>query len=144
MHLIKKTRDLHQNNGLNCSQAIMTAFGGKTGISPEIARLFGRPWGGGIGHLAGTCGYLTGAVLVLAQAFDDADEKKARQQTAQAVRTLFERFEKKYGTSLCKDLLGADMSTAEGQQKIVEEKLVAQHCYDIGEEVAGILNSIVE
>ena len=142
--LIQKTRDLHQNDGLNCSQAIMTAFGDKTGIDPDRARLFGRPWGGGIGHLARTCGYLTGAVLVLACAFNDADENKARQKTALAVRELFQRFENKYGTSQCKDLLGADMTTEEGRKRIADEKLVAKHCYAIGEEVAGIVESLIE
>jgi len=143
MNCIKKTRDLHQNNGLNCSQAIMTAFGDQLGIDPSLARTYGRPWGGGIGHLAQTCGYLTGAVLVLAQAFDDADEKKARQETAQAVRELFRRFEKKHGTTLCKDLLGADMTTEEGREKIAAEKLVAKHCYGVGEDVAAILENLI-
>jgi len=143
MNRIEKTRDLHQNNGLNCSQAIMTAFGDKRGIDPACARIFGRPWGGGIGHLAQTCGYLTGAVLVLAQAYDDVDEKQARQKTARAVRELFRRFEKKHGTTLCKDLLGADMTTEEGQKKIVAEKLVAKHCYSVGENVATILEDLI-
>ena len=146
MNRIKKTVDLQKNGGLNCSQAILTVFGEQFGMDAETARMLGRPWGGGMGHLAETCGYLTGAILVLAQAYNLDDERTARKEVFQAVREMFSRFEKKRGTTSCRELLGADMSTKGGLEKIKEEQLVKQICCGdggIGQDVAEILEEML-
>jgi len=143
MNRVEKTVDLHENGGLNCSQAILTAFGESFGMDPETAKLLGRPWGGGLGHLGITCGYLTGAVLVLAQAINNKDERQARKDSFQAVQELFRRFKKRHGTVMCKELLGADFSTEEGTKKIREEQLVAKHCYGYARDAAEILEELL-
>ncbi|MCP4666537.1 MAG: C_GCAxxG_C_C family protein [Deltaproteobacteria bacterium] len=146
MNRIEKTVDLQENGGLNCSQAILTAFGEHFGMDAESAKMLGRPWGGGMGHLAGTCGYLTGAILVLAQAYNHHDEGRARKEVFQAVRKLFSRFEKGRGATSCKELLGADMSTEEGLMKIQQGQLVKKICSGdggIGRDVAEILEELL-
>jgi C_GCAxxG_C_C family probable redox protein len=143
MHRVEKTVDLHKNGGLNCSQAILTTFGESFGMDREMAKLLGRPWGGGMGHLGMTCGYLTGAVLVLAQAINNKDELQARRDSFKAVQELFRRFQERHGTFLCKELLGADFSTKEGTKKIREEQLIAKHCYEYGKDVAEILEELL-
>ena len=146
MNPVQQTIELQRNEGFNCAQAIITAFGAPYGITPEDAKLFGRPWGGGMGSMAKTCGYLTGAVHVIARAFHQEEEAAARQETALAVRDLFSRFEAKRGSSCCRDLLGADMSTAEGRETIRNRQLVARICSSedgIGRDVAGILAEIL-
>ena len=143
MNRVEKTVDLHKNGGLNCSQAILTAFSESFGMDPETAKMLGRPLGGGISHLALTCGYLTGAVLVLAQAMNNKDERQARKETFKAVQELFSRFKERHGATMCKELLGADMTTEEGIKKILEEKLVAKHCYGYGRDVAEILEDLI-
>ena len=144
MNRAEKTADLHKNGGLNCSQAILTAFCESFGMDTETAKMLGRPWGGGIGHQALTCGYLTGAVLVLAFALNSKDESKSRKDLDKAVRALFSRFKERHGgATMCKELLGADMTTEEGIKKILEEKLVAKHCYGYGRDVAEILEELL-
>jgi C_GCAxxG_C_C family probable redox protein len=143
MHRVEQTVDLHKSGGLNCSQAILTTFGESFGMDRETAKLLGRPWGGGMGHLGMTCGYLTGAVLVLAQAINNKDELQARRDSFKAVQELFRRFQERHGTFLCKELLGEDFSTEEGTKKIREEQLIAKHCYEYGKDVAEILEELL-
>jgi len=146
MNRIEKTIDLQRNGGLNCSQAILTVFGEQFGMDAETAKMFGRPWGGGMGHLAETCGYLTGAILVLAQAYNHGDESRAREEVFEGVRELFSRFEKRRGTTRCKELLGADMSTEQGLEKIKQEKLIKKLCCTddgIGRDVTEILEDLL-
>jgi len=145
MNRIEKTTDLQRNGGLNCSQAILTVFGEQFGMDAETAKMLGRPWGGGMGHLAETCGYLTGAILVFAQAYNLKDEDLAREAVFKAVRELFSRFEKRRGTTSCKELLGADIRTEEGQKKIKQDQLVKKICCGnggIGQDVAEILEEL--
>ena len=99
-----------------------------------------------MGHLAETCGYLTGAILVLAQAYNHNDEGRAREEVFEAVRELFSRFEKRRGTTSCKGLLGADISTEEGLRKIGQEQLVKKICCGdggVGQDVAEILEEML-
>jgi C_GCAxxG_C_C family probable redox protein len=144
---IQKTLELQRNGGLNCSQAIITSFGEQFGISPEMAKIIGRPWGGGIGQLAETCGYLTGAVQILARAYDQHDESKARSDVFRTVQELFKRFEKKRGASKCRELLGVDISTKDGLLKVKSEGLIKKICCSadgIGSDVAEILEDIIK
>jgi C_GCAxxG_C_C family probable redox protein len=143
MNSVEKTMELC-NQGLNCSQAIITAFGEPFGVDAKTAKNLGRPWGGGMGHLALTCGALTGAVAILGLARNDSDEQQARQDAFESVRELFHRFEAKHGATACKDLLGADMSTAAGKKKINEEKLTSQFCPGIIRDTAEILADLMK
>jgi len=147
MNRIEKTIDLQRNGGLNCSQALLTVFGEQFGMDAETAKMLGRPWGGGMGHLAKTCGYLTGAILVLAQAYNHMDEGQARKAVFKAVRELFSRFEHRRGTTSCKELLDADISTKKGLKKIKQEQLVKKICCGdggIGQDVAEILEELLK
>src|SRR4030043_316332 len=143
MNRVEKTVDLHKNGGLSCSQAILTVYGEQYGIDTDTAKMLGRPWAGGIGHQALTCGYLTGAVLVLALALNNKDERQSRNDLDKAIQNLFSRFKERHGgATMCKELLGADLTTEEGLKKILEEKLVAKYCHSedgIGRDVAGRL-----
>ena len=146
MNEIEKTLDFARNEGLNCSQAILAGFGKSLGIDLDTAKKLGRLWGGGMGHLADTCGYLTGAILVLAHVFNHADESQARKEGFEANRRLFEQFSARRGTTRCKGLLGADMTTEEGRQRIKEGRLVQQICHGtngIGQDVAEILFDLI-
>jgi C_GCAxxG_C_C family probable redox protein len=146
MNRIEKTVDLHKNGGLSCSQAILAVYGEQYGIDPEKARLLGRTLAGGIARQGETCGYVTAAILILAHAHNDKDEAQARKKTHPVVMELIRRFKERYGTTMCKELLGADMSTGEGRNKIMEEELVAKHCYSeggIGQHVAEILEELL-
>jgi C_GCAxxG_C_C family probable redox protein len=146
MTRIEKTVDLHKNGGLSCSQAVLTVYGEQYGIDSKKARLLGRTLAAGIGRQGETCGYITGALLILAHAYDDKDEAQARKNTHPVVMELIRRFKERYGTMMCKELLGTDMSTEEGLKKIVEEKLLAKHCYSeggIGQHVAKMLEELL-
>ena len=93
--------------------------------------------------MALTCGALTGAVMVLGLAKDHPVEADARELSYEKVRELFQRFEARHGTTVCKELLGADLSTEEGRQKAKEDKLTSKVCPGLVKEVAGILGSIL-
>jgi len=131
--------------GLNCSQAILSVFGEPYGLDQQTAEELGRPLGGGLGRMGLTCGALTGAILVLGLAERKAqNETEARNNVARSVQELVGRFEDCHGSSLCKVLLGADMSTAAGMKKIKEENMVAQICPGLVRDAAEILAEILE
>jgi C_GCAxxG_C_C family probable redox protein len=142
MNNVERTVDLF-STGLNCSQAILTVFGESYGLDAEMAAKLGRPLGAGIGHMAKTCGAVSAAVLILGMAKDHQDEGEARKVSHACVQDLFRRFTEAHGTTECKELLGADMSTVEGLQKIQEEKLVRKVCPAFVRDTAIILEGLL-
>ncbi len=143
MNNAERTEDLFAS-GLNCSQAILTVFGEPYGLDSEMANRLGRPLGGGMGRLARTCGAVTGAVLVLGLAKDHQDEAQARKVSYSHVQELFRRFEALHGTTECRSLLGADMSTEEGLKKVQDEKLVSKLCPAFVRDAANILEKLLQ
>ncbi|MBI5250007.1 MAG: C_GCAxxG_C_C family protein [Desulfomonile tiedjei] len=142
MNSVSKTVDLFAA-GLNCSQAILKVYGEAFGLDSETATKLGRPLGGGMGHMARTCGAVTAAVLVLGLAKDNQDEGAARKDSFFHVQELFRSFEALHGSTECKTLLGADMSTEEGLKKIKEEKLVSRMCPKFVSDAAEILEKLL-
>jgi C_GCAxxG_C_C family probable redox protein len=142
MNDVERTVDLFAS-GLNCSQAILTVFGEPYGLEAGMAAKLGRPLGGGMGHLAMTCSALTAAALVLGMAKDGQDEGEARKASHSSVRDLFRRFAALHGTTECKELLGADMSTEEGLKKVQEEKLIRKVCPAFVRDASSILERLL-
>jgi C_GCAxxG_C_C family probable redox protein len=133
------------DNGLNCSQAILTAFGEPFGVDPESAKKVGRPWGGGLGRMGQICGAVTGAIALLGYAQSSArDEAEARNDICASIQELVRRFEVGNGTLVCRELLGADFSTEEGQRKIKEEMLVKRLCPKFVEDASAILAELLK
>lgn len=132
-------------DGLNCAQAILTAFGEPYGLAPDTAKKLGRPWGGGLGRMGQICGAVTGAVILLGHAQNGAlAEPEARNKICASIKALIQRFEQRNGAVVCMDLLGADISTEEGQQRIKEEMLVKRLCPKFVEDASAILTELLE
>jgi C_GCAxxG_C_C family probable redox protein len=144
MTRIESTSELFVSGGLNCAQAILTAFGETTGIDPETARMLGRPLGGGVAASGQMCGFLTGAVLVLAHAFAGDDEATAREGTIPRVAALLKTFREKHGAVTCNELLGVERGTEEGERRIKEEGIARERCPGFGRDAAAVLEQILK
>jgi C_GCAxxG_C_C family probable redox protein len=130
-------------NGLTCSQAMITVFGESYGIDPELAEKLGRPLSGGIARQGRPCGAVTAAVLVIGLAKDGEDKAEAKRIAFSSVQEFFRRFEALHGTTECKNLLGADISTEEGMKKILDEQLFTTVCPGFVRDAADILDELL-
>ncbi len=143
MNNVERTVDLFLSGSI-CTQAILTVFGEAYGLDLETAGKLARPFGGGMGHLGRTCGAVTGAVIVLGLALDHQDEGRARKDSFARVQELFQQFEALHGTTDCRSLLGADISTDEGWQKAREQKLFGKVCPAYVRDAAMALEKLLE
>lgn len=105
------------DEGYNCSQAILAAFSETLGLDAQTALTLASGFGGGMGGMGGVCGALTGAIMVLGLKYGspDASDKTTKYEVYQKTRILAEEFKLRTGSLYCRDLLGFDMSTDEGQ-----------------------------
>ena len=101
----------------SCSQSVFSAFAPRFGLDRKTALKLASPFGGGVARRGEICGAVTGALLVLGLG-RGADEPSGKEGIYQLSQEFMRIFEQKHGTLLCRDLLGCDVSTDEGWQKV--------------------------
>jgi len=132
--------------GFNCSQSVCSAYAEQFGLDRETALKVAAGFGAGMGRLAGTCGAVTGAVMILGLKYGavDAKDKEAKEKTYARVREFAKRFTDRHGSILCKELLDCDISTPEGLNYAKEQKLFATRCAQLVKDAAEILAEMVK
>ena len=131
--------------GFNCSQSVCSAYAEQFGLDRQTALKVAAGFGGGMGRLAGTCGVVTGAFMIIGLKYGtvDAKDKEAKEKTYERVREFAKRFTDRHGSILCKELLDCDISTPEGLQSAREQKLFATRCSELVKGAAEILAEMV-
>lgn len=74
--------------------------------------------------MAGTCGAVTGAFMILGLKYShiEAKDEKGREKTYAQVRQFVSMFEQRNGTIICKDLLNCDINIGEELRRAREGK----------------------
>lgn len=116
MDRVQKAVDLF-GEGFGCPQAVLAAFADLFEVDRDIALKIASGFGGGMGQMSETCGALTGAMMVIGLKFGSADgsDKTAKLANYRKIRDLAAEFRLRAGAHTCRDLLGFDMSTQDGQ-----------------------------
>jgi C_GCAxxG_C_C family probable redox protein len=113
----------------HCSQAVLVAFAEELGLSEEQALKLGACFGGGMckGEVCGAC---TGALMALGLKYGQADvaDLESRKKTNDITVEFLDLFKKENGSYICKELLGCDLSTAQGKQYALDNKLFVEFC----------------
>jgi len=131
--------------GFSCSQAVTAAFAGDYGLDEATALRLSQGFGGGIARRADWCGALTGAVIVigLKHGRSRPEDAAARDRTYALVQEIIAAFAARHGEIKCRDLLGVDIGTPEGQKKADELKLHQTQCEDYVRHAAALLEELL-
>ena len=132
-------------NDCACSQAILVTYSQRCGLDPKHAMRLAAGFAGGM-RMAETCGAVTGSFMVLGMhgCGDDCNTGKGRERIYAMVRDFTARFEKKNGSTRCKELLGCDISTAEGMKAAKDRNLFKTRCADMVRCAAEILEEMLK
>lgn len=117
----------------NCAQAVACAFADDLQIDKETLFKLCEGFGLGMGCTYGTCGAISGAVMLLGLKNSDGnlDAPATKAATYQLSRELVEKFQEKNHATICRELKGIDTKTVlrscpgciEDAVEIVEEIL---------------------
>jgi C_GCAxxG_C_C family probable redox protein len=123
----------------NCAEAVLRTFAEDLEIEATVVPL-ATGFGGGMGRDGDVCGALSGAIMVLGLRFGrlEGDDREAKELCYEKVRLLRARFREACGALNCRDLVGVDLRTDEGRQKMQDEGLDISVCRRCVREVAHI------
>ena len=131
------------NSGYNCAQSVVEAYREETGLDRETARKVSAGFGGGLGRMAETCGAVSGAAIVLGLSCGDGEPAAAKARTYKKVKLFIERFKQYYGSVVCREILGEDISTEDGLKRANEQGLFEKKCNGIVKDSVKILNELI-
>jgi C_GCAxxG_C_C family probable redox protein len=120
--------------GFNCAEAVLTVLSNrmrKLGKDcreavPSVATGFG----GGIGRSGGKCGALSGVVLALGLMgrHERAEDFEGKYRVYDLVGRLIEDFEREFGSSCCRDLIGIDLKSREARLRFRSDRVHDKVC----------------
>ena len=105
----EKAIELHDKH-FNCCQAVACAFCEESGIDEQILFKAGEGFGLGMGCMEGTCGALSGAIMLagLKNSDGNVDAPATKADTYKLSKELLNRFQEKTGSTVCKELKGVE------------------------------------
>jgi len=94
----------------NCAQAVACAYADEIGVDKEVLFRAMEGFGLGMGGMQGTCGAISGAVLLAGfkNSDGDLDDPKTKMATYQLSKEIVARFIEKNKSSVCKELKGVE------------------------------------
>lgn len=118
------------NNGMNCSQSIVTTYADHLKFDSDMALSVSAGFGGGIGNMQKTCGAVTGAFMVLGiyNSKLHANNSDAVNATNEMVKRFTHYFDALHGSLDCKSILNCNLSTVEGERQFQDQDLKKNIC----------------
>jgi C_GCAxxG_C_C family probable redox protein len=131
-------------SGFNCSQAVLSSYSEQFGLDCEKAFRVATGFGGGM-RISDVCGAVTGAFMVLGLKYGNvtAEDQENKAKTYERVVEYTNRFTARNGSVICRDLLGCDISTPEGNKEAQDKGLFATVCPKLVRDSAEILEEML-
>lgn len=115
------------------------------GVDRETAFRVAGGFGGGMGRMAGTCGAVTGAFMAIGMKYGMTDpaQTQDKEATYEKVRGFAAAFKRRFGSLICKDLLGCDIGTPEGSDYAHAHGLFKTRCAELVRGGVEILEAVL-
>lgn len=114
--------------GLNCAQSVLASAA--VNVDPGTIKRIASAFGAGMGREQRVCGAVTGALMALGlrDGFESGDDRAGRERVYDQARWFQEHFAAQHGSCDCRELLGVDLRTDEGQKEFREKNLRVEVC----------------
>jgi len=132
--------------GYSCSQAILSVFAPGFGLDDKTAAKVAAAFGGGMAHLDGACGAVTGALLVigLARFREDIGVRAAKLEVYEVTERFVQEFRRRNGHINCTQLLGYNLSQPEELRQAAREQKFNDLCPKYLRDAAEILHRLLD
>ena len=132
--------------GYSCSQSILSVFAPDLGLDDKAAVKAASAFGGGLAHLDGPCGAVTGALMVigLAKFREDIDVGAAKREVYEVTERFVREFVKRNGHIGCTQLLGYNLSKPDELQRAIDEQKFSDVCPRYLQDGVEILHQLLD
>ena len=106
----KELAAMYHSRGCNCCQSVVLAFADDLGLDKEMIQKMGEGFGAGMGGMQGTCGALSGAIMLagIKNSDGNTESPKTKGSTYKIAKAMHAQFKETAGSTICKELKGVD------------------------------------
>lgn len=130
----------------NCAQSVIATCGPELGLDRESALRVAGGFGGGMGRLGEVCGAVSGAFMVIGlkhgKSCPEDDENETKAKAYALVHEFADRFRARHESILCRELLGCDIGTPDGQAQAREKGVFNDLCPRLVQSAVEILEQM--
>jgi C_GCAxxG_C_C family probable redox protein len=130
-------------SGLYCAESVLLAIAEGKGIQSPLIPKIATGFCSGLSRTCSLCGAVSGAIMALNLFTGRSSPGESVEDNYAAVRKFLGMFEKKFGSTNCRQLTGCDLGTAEGQEAFKANNLLEQ-CKRYTEEAARMAMLLIE
>lgn len=96
--------------GYNCAQSVFLAFAEEVGFSKEDALRLSSSFGGGMGRLREVCGACSAMFMIagILKGYTEPNNDEIKAEHYKLIQDLAQKFKSKFGTIICRELLGLE------------------------------------
>lgn len=129
--------------GFNCAQSVFCVFGKEAGLGQEECLRAAAAFGAGMARKGETCGAVTGGLMAVGLKYGMVKEgdSLAKKKTYEEGQKFMKEFARINGSVVCRELLGCDISTPEGDKAAAERGLTKTLCPKFVKSAVDILEN---
>ncbi len=131
---------------MNCAQTVLSTYSEIFGLDRNLALRVAQGFGGGMARGGGTCGAVTGAYMVIGLALKlSADNpRESVERSYELIREFNRKFLELHSSTLCKELIGYDLSTPEGLAEARNKSIFLTVCPAFVRDSVEILETLLQ
>jgi C_GCAxxG_C_C family probable redox protein len=130
-------------SGLYCAESVLLAVAEAHGQAHPMIPRIATGFCGGISRTSGMCGALAGGIMALGLLTGRSTPQESRDLCYALSHRLVSRFREQFGATQCTELLGCDISTAEGMRCFREGGLDKKICAPLTREAGRLVEEVL-
>jgi C_GCAxxG_C_C family probable redox protein len=131
-----RSRQLFES-GFHCAESVLLAVAEHQGIKSDLIPKIATGFCGGIARTGNLCGAVSGAIMALNLAKGRTAPDQPVADNYAAVQKLLKKFDGRFGSTNCRDLIRCDLMTEEGRRYFKENHLI-ERCKLFTQEAAAM------
>jgi C_GCAxxG_C_C family probable redox protein len=129
-------------SGFYCAESVLQAIAECQGVRSDLIPRIATGFCSGISRTGGICGAVTGAIMGINLVAGRDLPTGSLETNFAMIQKLINQFEKQYGSTNCRQLLGCDLDTESGQRYFMENNLM-DNCLQYAEGATRIAMTII-
>lgn len=130
-------------SNLYCAESVLLGVAEGLNIKSPLIPRIASGFCSGLSRTGGTCGAVNGGVMALGLIFGRDDGDAPPDGFYEKVQQFLKRFKDTCGSCNCLELTGCDLSTEEGHNQYVEERMW-EKCQDLTRKAVSMIAEIAD
>ncbi len=131
-------------SGLFCAESVLLAFTEARGIQSDLIPRIATGFCSGISRTGGVCGAISGAIMGINLVTGRNSPSDSIESSYTLTQELIARFERQQETINCRQLIGCDLATEEGQRIFTEKNIMKQCGQYVGDATSILMSLLAE